>query len=364
MFLRALGMATAVAIGVAPQAAQAEEKIVNVYNWANYIGEKTIENFEAETGIKVRYDLFDSVETLETKMLTGSTNYDVVFPSAALTERLVATKTPQKIDKSKLTNWRNLDPIILDRLAKHDPGNAYLVPYMWGTISINYNSAMVSKRLGDAPVNSLDLIFKPDIVSKIADCGIGTLDSGQEILGLALNYLGLDPYSLNKADVKKAADLVAKVRPNIRYFDSVRMLDDLANGEICIGLGYNGDASLASLFAAEAGKDNVILNSIPKEGSMIWFDGMAIPSDAPHIENAHKFINYILRPEVIAEATNYVFLANANSAATELVIDEVKGDPNIYPPADVISRLYPDLSIPHKGVKLRTREWTRIKTGN
>lgn len=339
------------------------EEVLNVYNWSDYIGENTISGFEAETGIKVRYDTFDSNEILEAKLLAGSSGYDVVVPSANFMERQIKAGVFAEIDKSKLDLYGNLDPGILKVVALHDPGNKHSVPWMWGTSGLGYNEAMLRERLGDIPLDSYDLLFDPKVVSKLADCGVAVLDSPAEVMGDVLNYLGLDPNSENKADLQKATDLMMSIRPYIKYFHSSQYLNDLANGEVCLALGYNGDISISKARAEEVGAGIDIRYIIPKEGTQMWFDVLGIPADAKNKDNAHKFINYILRPEVVAEVSNYVFYANPNTAATPLVDPEVTSDPGIYPSEEVQAKLFALKSHTLKFDRLLTRAWTRIKTG-
>jgi putrescine transport system substrate-binding protein len=340
-----------------------EEKVLNVYNWSDYIAEDTIANFEKETGIKVNYDVFDSNEVLESKLLAGNTGYDVVVPSGSFLERQIEAGVFQKLDKAKLSNYGNLDKDILARVSVHDPNNAYAIPYMWGTTGFGYNIDMIKERMPDAPVDSWAMIFDPKVVSKFADCGVTLLDAPGEVLEIASNYLGLDPHSENPDDLKKAEDLVMSIRPYIKYFHSSQNINDLANGDICLAMGWSGDMLIARDRAAEADQGVDIAYVIPKEGTVIWFDLLAIPKDAPHPDNAHKFLNYIMEPQVVADISDYVFYANANAAATELVDEEVTSDPGIYPPEDVKSKLFADKVVSPKMDRLRTRAWTRIKTG-
>lgn len=357
-------LATAAVMLAAGASQAAEEKVLNVYNWSDYIAEDTIEGFQSETGIEVNYDVFDSNEVLEAKLLAGNTGYDVVVPSGAFLERQIQAGVFQALDKSKLPNYANLDKDILERVAAHDPGNKYAIPYMWGTTGIGYNVNMVEERLGaDAPTDSWDLIFKPEVVSKLADCGVTLLDAPSEVIEIAMNYLGLDPNSENSEDLQKAEDLVMQIRPHIKYFHSSQNINDLANGDICVAMGWSGDMFIAADRAAEADQGVEIEYVIPKEGTVIWFDLMAIPADAPHPENAHAFLNYIMRPEVTAAITNYVWYANANDASRELVDQEILENPAIYPPPEVKAHLFPDIAESPQVTRLRTRAWTRIKTG-
>jgi putrescine transport system substrate-binding protein len=269
----------------------------------------------------------------------------------------------QKLDRDSLTNWGNLDKEIMAQVALHDPDNAHAVPYMWGTTGIGYNEAMIEDVLPDAPVDSWELLFNPDVMAKLAECGVTFLDAPTEVFGAALAYLGRDPNSENADDLKAAEELLAKVRPYIRYIHSSQQINDLANGEICVAMGWSGDMFMAADRASEAENGVEISYSIPKEGTIIWFDMMAIPTDAPHPGNAHLFINYILEPEVIASITDYVWYANPNAASTELVDEEIISDPAIYPPDEVKAKLFPDKAHTARFTRTQTRAWTRFKTG-
>ena len=340
-----------------------EEKILNVYNWSDYIAEDTIANFEERTGIEVNYDVFDSNEVLEAKLLAGNTGYDIVVPSASFMERQIQAGVFSKLDQTALSNRGNLDPDIMTRVALHDPDNAHAVPYMWGTTGIGYNEALVGEALKDAPVDSWSLIFDPAVVSRLANCGVTLLDAPSEVFSAALVYLGKDANSEDLDDLAAAEAVLAAIRPHIRYIHSSQQINDLANGEICVAMGWSGDIMIAADRADEADNGIEISYSIPKEGTIIWFDMLAIPTDAPHPANAHLFIDYLLEPEVIAEVSNYVYYANPNSAATALVEEEIIEDPGIYPTDDVKAKLFPDLAHTSKFTRLQTRAWTRFKTG-
>ncbi len=341
----------------------AEEKVLNVYNWSDYIAEDTIANFEKRTGIKVNYDVFDSNEVLEAKLLAGNTGYDIVVPSGSFMERQIQAGVFGKLDKAKLKSYGNLDAEILERVNKHDPDNSHAIPYMWGTTGFGYNVKLIKERMPDAPVDSWDMLLNPEVVSKFADCGVTFLDAPTEVIPAVLNYLGLDPASQKKADLKAAEEQLAKVRPYIKYFHSSQNINDLANGDICVAMGWSGDMLIARDRADEAEQGVEVAYVIPKEGALMWFDLMVIPADAPHPENAHLFLDYIMEPEVVAAISNYVFYANANAAATEFVDDEVKEDPGIYPPFDVKEKLYPAPVYGPKFDRQLTRTWTRVKTG-
>lgn len=359
-----LSTLTALAI-VAPagSAWAEEEKVLNVYNWSDYIAEDTIANFEARTGIKVNYDVFDSNEVLEAKLIAGSSGYDVVVPSAPFLERQIQAGVFTKLDRSKLTNYGNLDKQILERMAAHDPDNAHAVTYMWGTTGFGYNVNKVADTMPDAPVDSWKMLLDPATAEKLQGCGITFLDAPTEVFSIVMAYLGRDPLSNEKEDVNLFKEHMLKVRPFIKYFHSSQNINDLANGEVCVSMGWSGDMLIARDRAAEAGQGVEINYVIPKEGAVMWFDNLAIPADAPHPDNAHQFINYLMEPEVIAAVSNYVFYANANSAAMEHVLDEVKSDPGIYPTEEVKANLFPDLADSQKFNRWLTRAWTAIKTG-
>lgn len=359
MHMRLWTCVAALALVAAP--AMAQDKLLNIYNWSDYIAEDTIPEFEKETGIKVNYDVYDSNEVLEGKLLAGKSGYDIVVPSASFLERQVQAGIFATIDKSKLSNYGNLDRGIMERLQAHDPGNKYAVPYMWGTTGIGYNVAKVRERLGDdTPTDTWDLIFDPKVAAKLADCGIALLDAPSEVFNTARNYLGLPPTSQSPDDLEKAVAMLLKVRPHIKYFHSSQYIDDLANGEICVAMGYSGDVFQAIDDAAEGVE---VAYTIPQEGALIWFDVMAIPADAPHKDAAHAFIDYILRPEVVAKISDAMFYANPNAKATPLVSDEVKNDPAIYPPEAVQARLFPDKVPAGRFAREQTRAWTKVKTG-
>lgn len=359
--LAAIGCAAAIAFS-GPAGAD-EEKVLNVYNWSDYIAEDTIENFEARTGIDVRYDVFDSNEVLEAKLLAGNSGYDVVVPSASFMENQIKAGVFQELDKSKLTHYDNLDPEIMAVVARHDPGNAHAVPYMWGTTGFGYNENQVAAVLPDAPVDSWDMLFDPDVASKLSECGITLLDAPSEVFSAALAYLGRNPNSEDLDDLKAAEALLGAIRPYVRYIHSSQQINDLANGEICVSMGWSGDMMIAADRASEAENGVEIAYTIPQEGTIVWFDMLAIPADAPHPDNAHKFINYLLEPEVIAAVSNYVYYANPNAAAQQFVDEEVREDPGIYPPPEVKAKLFPDLAHSPQFTRQMTRAWTRFKTG-
>jgi putrescine transport system substrate-binding protein len=346
----------------APAAPKAEEKVLNVFNWSDYIAEDTQANFEKQTGIKVNYDVFDGNEVLETKLLAGRTGYDVVVPSASFLERQIKAGVFMKLDKSKLPNLKNMDPEIMQRIAlAHDPGNEHAVPYLWGTTGIGYNVDKVKKALGTDKIDSWAAIFDPKNAAKLKDCGMTLLDAPSETTDSMLIFLGMDPNSEKTEDLKAAEEALMKIRPYVRYLHSSQYINDLANGEICVVLGWSGDVIQARDRADEANKGVHIAYTIPKEGAIMWFDMLAIPADAPHPDNAHQFINYLMDPAVIAGVSNYVAYANGNAASLPMVDESVKGDPTIYPTPEV--KLYPHLAESQEFSRLLNRAWTRFRTG-
>jgi putrescine transport system substrate-binding protein len=359
---KSLVLALGAFLAAAP--ALAQENVVNVYNWSDYIAEDTVAKFEAETGIKVNYDVFDSNELVEAKLLAGNSGYDVVVPSGFFLERQIKAGLFLPLDKSKLPNLVNMDPAIMAETAAHDPENKYAVDYMWGTTAIGYNVAKVTEALGaDQPLNTWDIIFKPELVSKLQGCGVTLLDAPAEIMATALNYLGLDPNSESADDLAKAEALLLSIRPYVRYFHSSQYIDDLGNGEVCLSVGYSGDVFIARDAAAQAKQGVEINYVIPQQGALKWFDMFAIPADAPHADNAHKFIDFMLRPDIAAANSNYVFYASGNKAAVALMDDAVKNDPAIYPPAEIQAKLFPLKAHTPDYDELLTRSWTKIKTG-
>jgi putrescine transport system substrate-binding protein len=349
----------------APAAAPAstEEKVVNVYNWSDYVDPKVLEQFTKETGIKVNYDVFDNNEVLQTKLLAGNTGYDVVVPSASFLEIQIKAGVFRKLDKSKLPNWHNLDPNILKRLQLHDPGNEHAVNHMWGTDGIGYNVKKVQAIDPKAPVDSWNLILDPKWAAKFKGCGISVLDAPDEVVGVVLAYLGKDPNSEKPEDLKAAEDVLMKVRPYIRMIHSSQYIDSLANGDLCISLGWSGDVLQAKQRAVEAGQGVEIAYNVPKEGTIIWFDNYAIPADAPHPDNAHAFINFMMKPEVAAANSNFVHYANGNAASVPLLDPAVRDNPGVYPPPEVMAKLFPNLARSPEFTRLLNRTWTRFTTG-
>ena len=347
----------------AERAPAPEEKVLHVYNWTDYIGETTIADFEAKTGIKVTYDTYDSNQVLETKMLTGHTGYDVVFPSAVPLERQIKAGVYLKLDKSKLPNLSNMDPEIMARVAVNDPGNEHAINYMWGTMGIGYNPAMVRKALGIDRIESWSALFDPAIASKLAKCGITILDAPEDVFIAARIYLGRDPNSEKAEDLAAAEELLMAVRPYVRYFHSSQHVNDLASGEVCVSLSWNGLVLQARSRGAAAMTPVEVAYAIPREGTFIWFDTMAIPADAPHVENAHAFLNFLMEPEVIAAISNQVGYANGNAASLQYLKDDLKSDPSVYPPDEIRKKLHTDSAESPGYSRAANRAWTRIKTG-
>jgi putrescine transport system substrate-binding protein len=344
-------------------ASTADEPVLNVYNWSDYIAPGVIEDFEREYGIKVNYDVFDSNEVLETKMLMGHSNFDVVVPSGPFLQRQVAAGVYRKLNKALLPNLKYVDPEVARTAAVYNAGNDYGVDYMWITSGPGYNVAKIRERMPDAPVDSLRMIFDPAVVSKFKDCGVAMLDTPTEMLGAALLYLGRNPNSETVADLEAAEKALLAIRPYIRYVNSSRYIDDLANGEICLAMGWSGDVKQAHDRAVEAGGGIELAYRIPKEGAMRNFDMVAIPADALHVKNAHLFINFLLRPAIAARNSNYVKYANGDDAALEALTAAVRNDPGIYPPPPVRAQLVPELAKSSQFTRLLNRMWTRFKTG-
>lgn len=346
-----------------PAAGTATEKVLNVYNWSDYIQPAVIADFEKEFGIHVNYDVFDSNEILETKLLTGHTNYDIVVPSGAFLERQIQADIYQKLDKALLPNLANVDPQVAHDSALYDPGNQYAVDYMWITSGVGYNSAAIRQRLAAAPVDSWRMLLDPAVVSKFADCGVSILDAPSEVVGTVLLYLGRDPNSNSLADLKAAEQVLHAMRPYVRYVDSSRYIDNLANGDICLVMGWSGDVKQAHDRAQEAGKGIDLEYRIPREGAIINYDMMAIPADAPHVRNAHLFINFLLRPDIAARNSNLIKYPSAVLPDLQPLDPAVRNDPTVYPPSAVRARLTPERARPADYQRLLTRAWTRFKTG-
>ncbi|RWP58359.1 polyamine ABC transporter substrate-binding protein [Mesorhizobium sp.] len=343
--------------------AHAQERVVNVYNWSDYIDSSIIDDFTKETGIKVTYDTFDSNELLETKLLAGGSGYDVVVPTANFLARQIQAGVFQKLDKSKLPNISNMWDVVSERTTKYDPGNEYSINYMWGTVGLGYNVKKVQEALGTDKIDSWDVFFNPEKLAKLKDCGVYVLDSPSDILPNAFKYLGIDPETTSPDDFAKAEEVMLKIRPYIRKFHSSEYINALANGDICLAVGWSGDVFQARDRATEANQGVEIGYSVPKEGAEMWFDQMAIPADAPHVAEAHEFLNYMMKPEVIAKASNFVFYANGNKASQQFIDKEILEDPAIYPDEATLAKLFTIAPYDSKTQRVVTRTWTRIVTG-
>jgi putrescine transport system substrate-binding protein len=357
--------ATAVTAMTLSAASAQEEKVLNIYNWSDYIAEDTVKNFEKETGIKVRYDLFDTNEILHAKLVAGKTGYDIVVPSANWANLQIQGGLLMKLDKSKLPNLVNLDPVIQSAIAKLDPNNDHVVDWLWGFTTVGINVAKVKAALGDLPMpaNAWDLVFDPKYMAKVKSCGVSFLDSPSEILPPALQYVGKNPFSKSPADYQEAGRLLAKIRPYVSLFSSSGYINDMANGSICVALGWSGDINIARQRAIEAKNGNDIQALIPSTTATLFFDVMAIPVDAPHPNNAHLWINYIMRPEVHASLTNKVFYANPNLASTKFVKKEIAENKTVYlSDADKKKMISPEV-VNSDIRRLMTRIYTQFKTG-
>jgi putrescine transport system substrate-binding protein len=341
-----------------------EEKVLNIYNWSDYIEPSIIPEFEKETGIKVVYDVFDSNEVLEAKMLSGKSGYDIVVPGSDFLARQIQAGVFQKLDKSKLPNYKNLDPVQMKMLSDLDPNNDYAIPYLGGTTGIAYNKKMIAKYLGsDYKIDSWDVFFKPEILSKLKGCGVAVLNAPTEVVATAMHYLGLDPHSTNPSAYKPAEKLLKKMRDNVTYFHSSQNINDLANGDICITLGWSGDLLMAADRAQEANNGVDIEYIVPKEGALIFYDMMAIPADAEHTENALLFINFLMRPDVIAKISSYTSYASGNKASVPFVVEKVRNNPNIYIPQEMLSKMFLQVVLPQKVNREINKIWTRVRTG-
>jgi putrescine transport system substrate-binding protein len=353
------------ALALLPCGAWAEEPRLYIYNWSDYIAPDTIAGFTKETGIAVTYDVYDSNEVLEAKLLAGHSGYDIVVPSASpFMARQIAAGAFLALDKAKLPNLKNLDARMLEIAAAADPSNAHGVPYLWSVTGIGYNIALLDRTLGPAvPRDSLALLFDPAFAEKLAPCGVELLDTAQEVIPAALAYLGIDPRSRDLADLARASEALGRARPSVRRFHSSQYINDLAAGDICIALGYSGDVVQARNRAREADSGVEIAFRVPREGAQMSIDMLGIPRDAPHPDNALRFIDYILRPEIIAAITDAVSYPNPNLAATRFVKPEIRDDPGIYPPDAVRRLFYLDLPAPRAYERLRARAWNRMKSG-
>jgi putrescine transport system substrate-binding protein len=361
-------LGAALALGLAgsrPASAQSSGGSLNIYNWNDYINDETLRRFEAETGIKIRYDLYDANETLDAKLRAGHSGYDLVVPTASPFLALqVKANLYHPLDKDKVKNYGNLDPQLMQQLTTDDPGNRHAVPWMWGTLGIGYNSAQIAKLMPNAPVNSLKMLFDPAVVAKFQRCGVVILDSPTDVFPAVLSYLGRAPDSKKKEDLEAATDALMKIRPFVRKFHSSEYINDLANGDACLAFGFSGDIKQAAKRAAEAHKDYKVVYAIPQEGSQVWVDTWAIPADAAHVDAAQRFLDFVLRPDIAALNSNKIGYANGVPASRPLIDPAIRDDPTIYPPDDVRKRLY-TISPPDRAYeRLRTRAWTRVTTGH
>ncbi len=355
-------LATAALIAL-PFAASAQDQVVNVYNWSDYVGDGVLDDFTKETGIKVVYDVYDSMEMMETKLLAGGSGYDVIVPTDRNLARLIQAGVVQPLDKSKIPNLQYQWKEIAGRLETYDPGLEHAANYMWGTTGIGYNVDKIKERMADAPLDSWAMIFDPAVISRFADCGVQVLDSADDMLPAALNYLGLPPDSKDSADLQKAGDLLKSIRPHIQKFHSSEYINALANGDICLAVGYSGDVLQARDRAAEAANGVTVDYSIPKEGALMWLDSFAVPADAPHVDAALAFINFMLKPEIAARNSNYVYYANGNKGSQQYLNEDVIGDKAIYPDEATIAKLYTTTPNDPRTQREVTRIWTEVKTG-
>lgn len=342
--------------------AQAEEKILHLYSWESYFGPGTIEKFEAETGIKVTYDMFDSNDMVETKILAGGSGYDLLTINLSPhLRRELPVGVWAELDKSRLSNLGNLDPALVARVDEVDKGGAHGVPWMWGTTGVGYNVDKVREIMPDAPIDSLRMLFDPEIVKRFAPCGVTMLDDAEQVLGLALIYLGLDPDTTDPKELQKAVDVVAKVRPYVRKFHSSSYINDLAEGDACVSLGFSGDMHIADIRAKEAKRPFSITYRLSKEGNLVWADILAVPADAAHPQAAHAFIDFVLRPEIAASAATDTGFSTANKAALALLDDKLRSDPNLYPSPEAQKRFHLPKALDQKALKIWSKAWDRAK---
>ena len=341
--------------------ATADDKTLKLYNWADYFAVDTLSAFTAETGIKVIYDVMDGSETLEAKLMAGGSGYDLIFPGDTVGERLMRAGSLQPLDPSRLTALDDIEPGLQQLRTHYTYSNKATVPYTWGTIGLTYNTEQIKQRLPDAPVNSLDLLFKPEFAAKFADCGISLIDSPDEVLAVVLNYLGRDPRSAKPADLAAASDLLMKLRPYIRKFQS-QPVTDLVNGNLCLSLGYSGDMTQAQRTSDSAGKKTIFQYRVPREGTTIWMDTMAIPVDAKHPEYAYAFINFVMRPENMAAISNFTGYPTSSAKARSGVDASMRDNPDIYLDEATYARLIPGKDIHQADMRARMRTWTKFKT--
>lgn len=360
MRIQPLSLAIVLAAGSATAYAV---ETVNISNWNSYIAPDTLANFTQTSGIKTTYDIHDSNEVLESKLMTGNTGYDVVSPSNHFLSRLIKAGAIQKLDKSQLPNWKNLDPLLMQKLEVNDPGNQYGYPYMWGTAGIGYNVEKIKAIFGNTDITrSWKMLFDEENIKKLSQCGVAFIDNPTQVLPITLNYLGLPPHSHEPADYKKAEQALLKIRPYIQYFHASKYISDLANGNVCAVIGFNGDIVQAAASAKEAKNGIDIAYSIPDEGTTLWFDMLVMPKSAPHAKNGYAYMNYLLEPKVIANISNSIHYANPNAAANEFLNPDVKEDAAIYPPKSVMEKLFTVEELPATIARLTTRLWTKLKT--
>jgi len=360
----ALAYLACVSAAAVPLTSCKPQRQVNIYNWADFIGSDTVAQFERQTGIKVVYDTYDSEETAETRLMAGGSDYDVVVSSSEYFSRSIKAGVYEPLDRRRLPNWRNLDPHALDLLAQADPGNRHAIPYLHSINGFAYNVDQIRERMPDAPVDSLDMIFRADVIARFAGCGVTFLDSPADMLPLALNYLHLDPNSTRAEDYVVAERLLKSVRPYVRTFDSSAYLNGLANAEQCIGVGWSSDYAVAMARARAAGIKVNLAFTVPKEGANRSYSALLIPAGAPHRPEAYAFLNFLLEPKVIADITNEIYYGNDNAAARSYVRPEILNDRTLYPDAAMEARLYPGKEASLELDRLRTRTWTRIKTNH
>ncbi|HKH95421.1 MAG TPA: polyamine ABC transporter substrate-binding protein [Beijerinckiaceae bacterium] len=360
--IRTLFASLAVGLALLSGAA-AQERVVNVYNWSDYIDPRVLEDFTKETGIKVTYDTYDNNEIVETKLLAGKSGYDVVVPSGPFLQRLIKAGAFQKLDKAKLPNLTHMWPEVMQRVQVFDPGNQYAVNYMWGTTGIGVNVRKVRERLGTQPLNTWDIVLKPEFATRLKDCGVQVLDAPEDVFPNVLNYLGLNPDSKKPEDLQRAGDAMFRVRGAVQKFHSSEYINGLANGDVCMAVGYSGDVIQAKKRAEEAKNDVEIAYLIPREGALMWFDSIAIPADARNVAEAHAFIDFLMRPQVAAANANFVAYASGNLAAKQFVKPELVNDPSVYPDEATFKRLFTNTAYDDRSQRLVTRLWTRVKTG-
>ncbi|MDJ0748364.1 MAG: extracellular solute-binding protein [Woeseiaceae bacterium] len=359
----ALAACLVVSCGDAPQESDADANVVNVYNWADYIAPDVLERFESETGIKVNYDLYDSSEVVDVKLLTGNSGYDVVVHSNRFSTRLAPIGIYEKLDMSRFENLGNLDDDIMASIDIYEPVRGYYIPYHWGTTGYAWNVDMIRERLPDHPMDNGDPIFDPETVARLQDCGVSLLDGTTDLIPMTLAYLGRDPTNLSAENIQAAQDHLLTVRPLIRYFSNQKMMSDLPNREVCVAMSWSGDYAQAARRAAEAGIDIELRYTLPIEGSGLWIDGLYIPSDAPHKDNAYLFIDFLMRADIAAANANASYYANANRASWELTLPEILSNPSIYPDEETWKRMYPIPSPAPKEERTLTRAFARVKSG-